>query len=289
MRDPVSNSDIVADITHVASKLGRRELSRSEYIQHGHFSHYQIYDGGRTWEELCTAAGVSTRKKEYVSDEVYFARLKEAVESLGRYPKTSERKRFGLNFSKRRYPTLRAFIKQAIRLGILRAALEPVSEPLTVEALSDVPFVNDPTNKTASVLQNIEQGRSVPPIPRQTRRGKWKRTGIEGFPYAPQDEVGVVAVFAILCGQGHIGWQILDLNGGKGIDATCYDHKIASEIQVEFKHTLSRGSWNHPIEDIDYVVCWQNRWPDFPKPVIELRALVEKISDATTSPHEVTR
>lgn len=275
MKDSVSNSNIVADIKRVASKLGCHELSRSEYVQHGHFSAYQIYDGGQTGEELCNAAGVKTKKKDSVSDEAYFARLQQAVESLGRYPKTSERKQFRLNFSKRRYPTLRAFIEKAVSLGIIQPQTEPTAEVSEVEVSIAVPFISEPTNRTASLPAQIKQGQPVPPIPRQTKRVKWERTGLEGFPYAPQDEDGVVALLAILCSQGRIGWQILDLNRGKGIDATCYDSATHKEIQVELKHTLSRGSWNHPIEEIDYVVCWENRWPDFPKPVTELKTLLK--------------
>jgi hypothetical protein len=111
----------------------------------------------------------------------------------------------------------------------------------------------------------------VPPIPTHTRRTKWERTGIDGFPYAPQDELGVVALFGILCATGVIPWQILELRGGKGIDTTCFDHATQKEIHVELKHTLSRTGWNHKVEEVDYVVCWRNAWPEFPKPVLVLR------------------
>jgi len=67
-----------------------------------------------------------------------------------------------------------------------------------------------------------------------------------------------------------LNWQILELRGGKGIDATCYDNDQNREIRVELKFRLSKGSWNHNIDDLDYVVCYENRWRDFPKPVIEL-------------------
>lgn len=274
MAGGVPDFDIVEDIKRVASKLARRELSRSEYIQDGRFSEYQIYDGGRTWEELCTAAGVQTKKKEPVSDNVYFERLRRAVKSLGRYPKTSERKKFGLNFSKRRYPTLVAFIERALQLGVIEPQAEPIPKASVAEAPSPVPLPDEATQKRPLVRSQQTQSRPVPPIPAQTKRVKWERIGMEGFPYAPQDEAGVVALFAILCSQRRIEWQILDVNSGKGIDTTCYDDAAGREIRVELKHTLSRGSWNHPIEDIDYVVCWENRWRDFPKPVIELRELL---------------
>ena len=270
MLDIVTDSDILEDIKLVASRLKCSSLSRSEYLQHGRFNMYQLYDGGRTWGKLCAAAGVKSKTNEPVPDDVYFERLKEAIMSLGRYPKTTERKQYSLNFSKRRYPTLKAFIERAVDLGMIEPQEESVLEPPTIEYQPSIPAVAEPDTMT----KQTEISAPAPPIPRMTKRSKWQRIDIEGFPYAPQDEIGVVALFAILCSQGHTGWQILELNSGKGIDAICYDFKTHKEIRVELKYTLSRAAWNHPIEDIDYVVCWKNRWLDFPKPVIELCSLV---------------
>jgi len=260
--------DLVADIKSVAEKLKKRTLSRSEYLQHGKFSGYHLYEGGRTWECLCKSAGVRCRKVEPISDEEYFSRLKSAMKELGRRPKSSERKRFGLNFSKRRYPTLKAFIEKAAELGVIPRDLDVDS----VKEHQPPPPAND--QRLSAVGADSGERRRVPPIPTGNKRSKWSRIDLDGHPYAPQDELGVVAVFAILCHKKTINWQILDLSSS-GIDATCYDHVMEREIRVELKLMLSRASWNHSIDDLDYVVCWENRWPDFPKPVIELRTLLE--------------
>jgi hypothetical protein len=271
----VTDADIAADIKRVANSLHCKQLSRSQYLPHGRYTMYDLYDGGRTWEGLCTAAGVATMKVEIVPDEVYFQRLQKAIQDLGRLPKVSERKKFGLNFNKRRYPTLNAFIERAVNLGIITGLTNPKLEnhgSISEESFTHVFVPEEKKNES-----NSRVARPVPPIPIQTKRTKWERTGIDGFPYAPQDELGVVALFGILCSKGVIGWQILELRGGKGIDTTCFDHVMQREIHVELKHILSRATWNHKIEDIDYAVCWENRWPDFPKPVIVLRDLLRDI------------
>jgi hypothetical protein len=270
MRAP-EEAELVADIKRVAAKLGITTLSRSQYLQHGQFSGYHIYDGGRTWESLCHAAGVTSMKVEPVPDEEYFARLRHAVQVLGRYPKVSERKRFGLNFRKARYPTLQSFVRKAIELGVIEP-LEPMEEP-EPESDDAPPAEPDSLDSPATVLRSEPDSRVVPPIPAATKRLRWSRVGLDGHPYAPHDELGVVAVFGILCHRRIIDWQILDLSCS-GIDAVCFDHVMGREIRVELKYILSRTNWNHTIEDLDYVVCWENRWPDFPKPVIELRTLV---------------
>lgn len=253
---------IVADIRRIAA--GRKALSRAEYLQRGRYSMYQLYDGGRTWDSLCHSANVTSKRIEPVPDEVYFRRLANAVNQLGRYPKVSERKQFGLNFSKRRYPTLATFIRHAVDAGKVPDLFPPSPQP--------PPPVELPSQPAPAVAE-----RRVPPIPRRTGRKKWQRTAIHGFPYGPQDELGVVALFAILCSNRTLPWQILELRGGKGIDATCFDESTGQEIRVELKFRLSRASWNHQIEDLDYVVCWENRWPDFPKPVVELSGLVHNV------------
>jgi hypothetical protein len=253
--------ELLEDIRQVAEQLGSAELSRSEYLQHGRFSAYQIYDGGTTWEDYCVALGLASRKKEHVLDDVYFSRLRTAVEVLGRLPKAAERKRFGLNFSKSRYSTLPAFLAAAAEAGVIdlpnpEAVPQPPAQTGATEAVAQ------PTRAASS--------RAVPPIPRHTSRRSWERTGINGFPYAPQDESGTVALFAILCALGRIQWDILELNAGKGIDSVCWDHVMQRELRVEIKYLLSKAGWNHSIDALDYVVCWQNRWPAFPKPVLSL-------------------
>lgn len=265
------NPKIIEDIRRVANELGQRLLSRAEYVQKGKFTLYQIYDGGATWEQYCLAAGVTTRKKEPVPDEVYFTRLRNAHEALGRPPKSSERKKFGLNFSKRRYATLPAFIDRAAELGYVDSAKPTSKDGKAQEAAVTKAEPSQPPKSAGTAT------RPVPPIPAGTKRTKWERTGVEGFPYAPQDESGVVALFATLCAQRELGehvWSIQELRHGKGIDATCYDHKLNREIRVELKHRLSKAVWDKRAEDVDYVVCWENVWPDFPKPVLILRDLL---------------
>ena len=68
-----TKNEIIEDIARVANELGVTSLSRSRYHQFARYSGNQIYDGGRTWSELCSAAKLSTgANNEPVSDEEYF-------------------------------------------------------------------------------------------------------------------------------------------------------------------------------------------------------------------------
>ncbi|HEY4579767.1 MAG TPA: hypothetical protein VIG89_01910 [Candidatus Acidoferrales bacterium] len=207
------NLDIVQDIKAVAQKLGRKQgdkLAQSEYLQNGQFSAYWIYDGGQTWENYCRAAGFVTRKKDPVSDEVYFSRLVDAVKTLGRLPKATERKKYGLNFTKRRFPTLKDFIDHAVSLGIVLGPAKEAEKPSESH--------NQQIEKHAVVHEGAADTRAIPvaPIPTHTKRKHWERTEIKGFPYAPQDELGVVALFGILCAERKIDWQIVEMRVVRG-------------------------------------------------------------------------
>lgn len=264
--------EVIEDIRRVAKQLGKSELSRSDYLGHGKYSMYHLYDGGTSWDGYCKLAGLETKAKDQVSDEEYFQRLKDAVKQLGRYPRSSERKKFCLNMSKSRYPTLTDFIKKAAELGYVENLFDS-------ERIFETPKVNNLDSKDKVELnyhpaESQVVSRSIPPIPTGTKRRNWQRVDLDGFPYAPQEEQGVLAIFAILCSKRILPWQILDLCGGKGIDAVCFDEERNAEIHVELKYRLSKTSWNHSIDDLDYVVCWENRWKDFPKPVIELSKLL---------------
>ncbi|MEA2078226.1 MAG: hypothetical protein U9O95_09450 [Candidatus Marinimicrobia bacterium] len=261
-----SKEKIIGDIKSVAKKLNVNKLSRSEYLTHGKYSSYQLYDDGNSWTDLCKQAGLKTKEKEIVTDKKYFERLRNAYNKLGRYPKVSERKKYGLNMSKRRYATLTEFIKEAVKQGYVPNHFEDEKSQKQIED----------ENTVISLISStvINKSRDVPPIPFNTSRKKWERINFIGFPYAPQEEQGVLAIFAILCAKGVLSWQILDISTN-GIDCTCYDENESLEIMVELKYILSKSSWNHNIDDLDYLVCWESRWPEFPKPVIELSKLLK--------------
>lgn len=276
--DDSYKKEVVEDIQRVAKQLGKSELSRSDYLGHGKYSMYHLYDGGTNWDGYCKLAGVETKAKDQVSDEEYFQRLKAAVKQLGRYPRSSERKKFGLNMTKSRYPTLTDFIKKAAELG----HVENLFDSTQIVETAKVEKTDSKDKSELNYLSADSKGsaRSIPPIPTGTKRRNWQRVDLDGFPYAPQEEQGVLAIFTILCSKRILPWQILDLCGGKGIDAVCFDEERNAEIHVELKYRLSKTSWNHSIDDLDYVVCWENRWKDFPKPVIELSKLLAKLKDS---------
>lgn len=121
----VSDNEIAADIQGTARRVGVTALGRSQYLQRGKFSQHQVYDGGRNWDSLCAIAGVRSLKVMAVGDDTCFDRLRRAVDQLHRLPTAKEREKYGLDFSKRRYPTASAFIERATEPGVISAPAQP--------------------------------------------------------------------------------------------------------------------------------------------------------------------
>lgn len=267
-----NENEILADVKKIAGSYGMdigAAFTRKDYIKKGKYSLYDLYDGGRSWQYYCEKAGYKTKAKKEIPDKVYFERLKNAVETLGRLPLTSEKKNLGLSFSKKRWANLDRFFFAAKKEGYIKNKLK--SELTTQEHHQE----KEITEKYNSFME--PQERHVPPIPKKAKRNIWIRTGVPGFPYAPQDESGVIALFSIFCANRTIPWQILSLNGGKGIDATCFDEVSKKEIEVELKYKLTEHAWNHHQDKFDYIVCWDSKWTKPPSPVIELKDIIEKL------------
>ena len=264
---------ILNDIIKVSQLIGKEneeKFGRDEYLNHpeARYSKYDIYDNGKDWNYWAKELGFNTMAKNEITDDEYFSNLQQAINHLGRFPKVSERKNLNLNFSKRRWSTLNDFIHEAINNKKVKVPRDLLVE-LKNEKQSQLIKVDIPEQK----IKNLG---FVPPIPVYAKRNKWERTNIIGFPYSPQDESGVIALFAIMCVERDVPYEILELNSGKGVDGILYDLNLKKELFFELKYILSKGSWNHPFDSFDILICWESKWLDFPKPVLELKELLKK-------------
>jgi hypothetical protein len=272
-------AEIVGDVRKVGLALGkvpgRDRFGKREYITAGgRFSQYYLYDGGRGWEFYCRKAGYEPKTKSGVSDPDYAERFRRACGELGRPPRKSEYKNYGLSCNKRRRGDIhQLYATIASEIFGRRPA---TATPAAAEKGEAPPDTSREARKSENV-QNTHIGRTrrhVPPIPKNIRGKKWEQIGIDGFPYAPHHEMGVVAIFAILCSRGRLPLQITYVTSGTGTDGVCWDEEAQEEVRVEFKKILAKSSFDKSLGSFDMLVCWENRWPDFPKRVIELKGFV---------------
>lgn len=265
MRRSPSLEEKKNDVERIKTRLGLTRLLLREYLDAGgEFSRSQLYSDGHT---LDTVGLAPDDVNVPVADEVYLGRLKQFIEREGRLPKSREKRLAGLNFSTGRWGSLGAFLEFAAKKGVIPNALVSGRGPIlpVSPALSGQSPVVMGTETAVAV-----QERELPPIPKKSKWKKWSRIDEPGFPYAPHDELGVVALFAILCSHGKLPYQLVGATGGQGTDSVCWDENNRRHLNIEFKYVLSKTTWNHPLNEVDVVVCWRSTWPDFTKEVLEL-------------------
>ncbi len=96
---------------------------------------------------------------------------------------------------------------------------------------------------------------------------------LEGAPlhYAPQNELGVVFLFAHLAKRLRLK---VDRVGAPFPDCIAYQKTDRGEkpVRIEFEYR-SRNFKGHPHRGCDWIVCWEHNWPGVPQHlrVVELR------------------
>jgi len=113
-----------------------------------------------------------------------------------------------------------------------------------------------------------------------TRKAKLDGVPLEGVPgmqSGPVNELGVVCLFALL--SKRLGFVIRRVQAGF---PDCVAQKRTAKgwktVRVEFEYNAkSFKAHGHSTRGCDYIVCWENDWPDAPKgiEILDLRRQVE--------------
>ena len=89
----VPDEEIIADIKRVASELGQKFLTMSQYGKHGKFDNSTPKRRFGSWSKSTALAGLGKAKIQQnarLSDEELFKNLEEGWTKLGRQPRISE-------------------------------------------------------------------------------------------------------------------------------------------------------------------------------------------------------
>lgn len=101
-----------------------------------------------------------------------------------------------------------------------------------------------------------------------------------GYAGDPRSEIEVIFLFGLLYDHLHphlkLPYVVTEITDAfpdcKGLDATT--GRIV-HIEFELKASHYKGH-RHPLQGCDYIVCWENDWPDSPIPVISLKSMIDK-------------
>ena len=105
----VSNSDLLADLKHVADEIQKSGVTRSEYNEHGQFSYRTLTRQFGSWQKALEQAGLNRTQNFYenLSDDDLITDLKRVASELEKSSVTmdeyDERGKFGSGTLRRRF------------------------------------------------------------------------------------------------------------------------------------------------------------------------------------------
>lgn len=88
-----TDEQLLDDLRLVSKKLGNRNISGREYINHGNFSQKVFYNRFGSWNEALQKAGLGVVREHEITDEALFENLEKVWLTLGRQPFYGEMKK----------------------------------------------------------------------------------------------------------------------------------------------------------------------------------------------------
>jgi hypothetical protein len=88
----IKDTELIADLQQVSSKLKNDSITKAEYNRHGKFNSSTLEGRFGSWMKAKDEAGLERRKHPSISDKEYFRNLEEVWIKLGKQPHFSDMK-----------------------------------------------------------------------------------------------------------------------------------------------------------------------------------------------------
>ncbi|MBI2861188.1 MAG: hypothetical protein HYX89_00045 [Chloroflexi bacterium] len=273
----MERGEIVEDIKRVASQLGKKTVTFSEYQQHGRAHITSVLRRFGRWNNAVEAAGLepiprgATGGWNKITDEELYDEFTRVYESLGKVPTKYEftgASRFTTDPYQRRF-------------GGWRKA---VAYYLGSEAVSILHLRQENAEAVLSDQTKREQAHFVAEIAAsKTRRVFGAPLNFRELRHEPVNEQGVVLLFGMIARE--LGFLVDAVGTGfpdcraKRRDRRGY--YIEVDIEFEFRSSNFREHGHDP-EKCDLVVCWEDDWSECPVEVLELKSAIRQLPNVQT-------
>src|SRR5476651_2706173 len=87
---PVTDTELLADLRRVAQLLNASAVSQPQYREHGRYAETTVGRRFGTWNKAITAAGLSISNEVNIPDERLFENLLTLWQHYGRQPRRSQ-------------------------------------------------------------------------------------------------------------------------------------------------------------------------------------------------------
>lgn len=259
----MTKQDLLALANQISSRLGRREMSQSEFTKEAGISYQPIRRLFGSWESFVSEAKLQLHPahKQKIPDESLFKEFFRITSEVGHFPLYQELRltKYGTGTFERRFGTYSNFKVHALQYGLDHGLVEP----------------NIAKQEMGKPSRQRVQGVAYEPLTDRPVLGH--RIDFRGLLHAPVNELGVVYLFGILSQE--LGFVVESIQSGfpdcHGKRKLSKDRWQSIRIEFEFKSSnfISHG---HNLTQCDIIICWEHDWTDCPLEVICLKEIVEK-------------
>jgi hypothetical protein len=265
-RKPIGRAAIVARLKAVAARLGKRRITRDEFVRESGIPRKAIGRHFARFWDLLRAAGLDDRPPNRpVDDEALLRSLRDcclAVNGVIGQFRFQQLSQHHANTVKKRWGGWDRALT-ALRDWLLR------HEP-------DFPHL-DALDRHCAAKQRLKESGEAPS---DRRLGEVLR--FRALEHAPTSESGVIYLFGMIAGE--LGFVLEGLGTGfPDAEVKRRDGRGWRRARVEFEHrSRNFRQHGHDPTACDLIVCWEHNWPDCPVEVLELKAVVAKLAAATS-------
>lgn len=260
---------LIERMKEVAQEIGTDYLTRQEFQKRTGVTWspvYRLFPGG--WIEALKTAGLKPHDayKTKIPDEELFNDYFRITNELGRFPtyyEVGHRSKYSKNVYARRFGNFTEFRKHAIQWGMDKGLIKPEKAQPVIDNL--------PVRTNRKELSyNALDDRPV----------LGERIDFRSMVHAPINELGVVCLFGIL--STDLGFTIESIQ--QGFPDCEAKRRLRNDrwqsVRIEFEYKSSHFlTHQHPITGCDTIVCWIHDWKECPLEVVELKSVLEKLSD----------
>jgi len=267
---------IVKEIKRIAVEIGTGTVSRSQFKSKSGISEWQIYKHFDTWNEAVEAAGLTPIDVSRINDTDLFREMKDVFVKFGGVctrTKFHKLSRYSADVYKKRF-------------GKWNDILLSFKDWLK-ESGEDFPFLNQLPSVTN--LHKVEEG--IPTKKRKIETVSWNSIGtitygtflnFRGLQHAPVNEQGVVFLFGMVCFE--LGFVVEAVRTSyPDCEAKRRVNRKRDEwerVRIEFEYYSSHfRDHGHDPNGCDVIVCWHHNWPECPLEVIELKTVIQSLSE----------
>ena len=259
----MTKKDLLTLAEQIASQLGRRMMSQSEFTREAGISFRPIHRLFGSWVSFASEAGLQLHPahKQKIPDESLFEEFFRITSQLGRFPSYQDLSlaKYSSGTFENRFGNYSDFKVHALQYGIDHGLVEP---KIAKQELAK------PSRKRDKGVA-YEQLNDRPVL--------GHRIDFRGLLHAPVNELGVVYLFGILSQE--LGFVVESVQSGfpdcQAKRRLSKDRWQSVRIEFEFKSSnfITHG---HDLTQCDMIICWEHDWMDCPLEVISLKKFVKK-------------